>query len=258
MHCESTAETSPRSLRMAAVSSEEEKAYFPGRVEGTKSLPVNFSCYQLLKPTFDKANEYCSLDVLPILMEEAAFPARENCSFNSSHGKDAYIISGLPEEGNVSPQSTLPLNILNFLRLPLSFKNQMTMDNQLSSKNCSDSQMESGDNFSPSAVNVNIEKENSGVLKADEELGMTKCEGAVPHFQKVLQRQASLNTTDKSPTERIHDVPANNRWRKYKRAASFDSRKVVFLFSILSSMGTLILIFLTLRVKLTGDGLNHV
>ncbi|RID77149.1 hypothetical protein BRARA_A00079 [Brassica rapa] len=48
------------------------------------------------------------------------------------------------------------------------------------------------------------------------------------------------------------------QWRRYKRAASFDSRKIVILFSILSSVGTLILIYLTLRVRQNGDNsFNH-
>ena len=37
---------------------------------------------------------------------------------------------------------------------------------------------------------------------------------------------------DKAISERCHDAPTN-RWRRYKRAASFDSRKIVILFSIL-------------------------
>ncbi|KAH7565725.1 hypothetical protein JRO89_XS08G0006200 [Xanthoceras sorbifolium] len=63
--------------------------------------------------------------------------------------------------------------------------------------------------------------------------------------------------TDKSLTERIHDAPIN-RWRRYRRAASFDSRKVVILFSVLSSLGTLVLIYLTLRVRQNGDSFSHI
>ncbi|GLU13114.1 hypothetical protein SLE2022_297600 [Rubroshorea leprosula] len=208
---------------MAAKSSEEEKAYFPGVMDGTKNSTVNFSCFEVIKPSFDKTKDYCSLDVLPILIDEAPFPMREKCNFNGSHGQDDCSIPVLPEEGN----------------------------------NCTDSQMQNEDAYSPSILNVNVEKESSEILKSNDEMvGSTKSEGIMTHFQKVLQRQASLNT-DKSLTERVHDAPTN-RWKRYKRAASFDSRKVVILFSILSSVGTLILIYLTLRVRQTADGFNHV
>lgn len=53
---------------------------------------------------------------------------------------------------------------------------------------------------------------------------------------KIIKLTTALirlcDLTDKSPSERTHDAPAN-RWRRYRRAASFDSRKVVLLFSIL-------------------------
>ncbi|GLU20459.1 hypothetical protein SLE2022_366600 [Rubroshorea leprosula] len=172
-------------------------------------------------------------------------------------GQDSFCLSVLPEEGNVSPQCMSPLNFLSFLGLPFSSKNQMCMDTLLSCQNCVVLQLQNEDDYSPSVVSINIEKENSEVLKSNEEIvGNSKSEGLVSHFQKVLQRQASL-ITDKSPTERVHDTPTN-RWRRYKRAALFDSRKVVLLFSILSSMGTLVLIYLTLRVRQTADGFNHV
>lgn len=91
-------------------------------------------------------------------------------------------------------------------------------------------------------------------------------------LMKVLQRQISLpvgeklfqlltsdrfvlpkfNCTDKSASEKLHETPTY-RSRKYKRSASFSSRKVVFMFSLLSSLGTLVLIYLTLRVRQMGD-----
>ncbi|KAI4385243.1 hypothetical protein MLD38_003294 [Melastoma candidum] len=72
---------------------------------------------------------------------------------------------------------------------------------------------------------------------------------------KVFQRQTSLKT-EKPAAEKVTDS-SNNKWRKYKRAASFDSRKVVILFSVLSIIGSLVLIYLTLRVKLYGDSHGH-
>ncbi|CAH9070298.1 unnamed protein product [Cuscuta epithymum] len=64
-----------------------------------------------------------------------------------------------------------------------------------------------------------------------------------------------LFSRDKSMNERCYDM-ATNRLRKYKRSASFSSRRVVLLFSILSSMGTLVLIYLTLRVRQIAESGN--
>ncbi|XP_015382616.1 uncharacterized protein LOC102620656 isoform X3 [Citrus sinensis] len=232
-----------------------EKVYFPGIMDRNSSLPVSCSCFQLLKPSFDEVNHHCSLDVLPILIEEASFPEKQECPFHSSHVQDVYGISVLPDEGNTSPNCTSQLTFLSFLEVPFPSKSRTSLDTQLDCHKCIDLQMKSADAYSSCIVDINIEKENLETLKSnDETFGSIKSEGV--HMQKVLQRQASLNI-DKSPTERTHDAPTN-RWRRYRRAASFDSRKVVLLFSILSSLGTLILIYLTLRVRQNGDGFNHV
>ncbi|XP_022751069.1 uncharacterized protein LOC111299853 [Durio zibethinus] len=223
-------------------------------VDGSKNLPVNISCFELIKPSFDETNRQCSIDVLPILIEETSSPVREKCSLNASYGQDVYSISVLPEEGNRSPKSTPQLTFLSLLEVPFSSKNQMCLDAQLSCQSCTDLKVDSEDVYSSCILDINMEKETPNILKySDETVGNSKIEGLVT---KVLQRQASLNL-DKSSTERVHDAPTN-RWRRYKRATSFDSRKIVLLFSILSSVGTLILIYLTLRVRQTIDGSNHV
>ncbi|KAG2240577.1 hypothetical protein Bca52824_090541 [Brassica carinata] len=94
------------------------------------------------------------------------------------------------------------------------------------------------DSYQSCVVDINVEKGN--VAEAEEVVASLKSE------------------CDKAISERCHDAPTN-RWRRYKRAASFDSRKIVIIFSILSSVGTLILIYLTLRVRLiNGDNsFNH-
>ncbi|XP_031285600.1 uncharacterized protein LOC116144273 isoform X1 [Pistacia vera] len=235
----------------------EEKPYFPGIMDANNNLPVSCSCFQLLKPSFDEVNHHCSLDVLPIVIEEASFPVREKCPFHSSHVQDVYGISVLPEEDVTSPECTSQLAFLSFVEVPFPSKNQMCLDDQLDFQNCINLPMKSTDAYQSCIVDINIDKENLEPLKSNDEIvGSIKSEGTINHMQKVLQRQASLNI-DKSPTERIHDAPIN-RWRRYRRAASFDSRKVVLLFSILSSLGTLILIYLTLRVRLNSDGFSQV
>ncbi|KAH1082683.1 hypothetical protein J1N35_022444 [Gossypium stocksii] len=242
---------------MLVESIQEEKPFLSGMVDGSTNLPVNLSCFELIKPSLDETNQHCSLDVLPILIEETSFSAREKCSLNTSHGQDVYSISVLPEEGNMSPKCTPQLTFLSLLEVPFSSKNQMCLDAQLSCQNCIDLKVDSEDAYSSCILDINIEKETPDLLKSnDETVGNSKSEGVVTHLQKVLQRQASLNV-EKSLNERTHDAPSN-RWRRYKRAASFDSRKIVLLFSILSSVGTLILIYLTLRVRQTIDGFNQV
>ncbi|KAE8696011.1 hypothetical protein F3Y22_tig00110678pilonHSYRG00425 [Hibiscus syriacus] len=241
---------------MAAKSTKEEKPFLSGMVDESTRLPVDISCFELIKPGFDETNQHCSLDVLPILIEETSFPVGEKCSINTSHGQDVYSISLLPEEGNTSPNCTPQLSVLSLLEVPFSSKNQMFLDAPLSYQNCIDLKVNGGGGYSSCILDINIEKENLDTLKSsDETVGNLKSEGVVTHLQKVFQRQASL-TLDKSSTDRVNDAPTN-RWRRYKRAASFDSRKVVLLFSILSSMGTLILIYLTLRVRQSIDGYNH-
>ncbi|KAE8671518.1 hypothetical protein F3Y22_tig00111947pilonHSYRG00193 [Hibiscus syriacus] len=226
-------------------------------VGGRPHLPVDISCFGLIKPGFDETDQHCSLDVLPILIEETPFPVREKCSLNTSHGQDIYSISVLPEEGNMNPNCTSQFTFFSLLEVPFSSKNQMCLDVPLSCQSCIDLKVDGEDGYSSCILDINIEEDSPETLKTkDETVGNLKSEGVVTHLQKVLQRQGSL-IAEKSSTERVHDAPTN-RWRRYKRAASFDSRKIVLLFSILSSLGSLILIYLTLRVRQSIDGFNHV
>ncbi|KAK3225938.1 hypothetical protein Dsin_005800 [Dipteronia sinensis] len=242
---------------MALNSCKEEKPYCPSVMDRNSNIPVSCSCFQLVKPSFDEVNHHCTLDVLPILIEETSFPVREKSSFHSSRVQDVYDISMLPEEGNTSPQCASQLTVLSFVEVPFPSKSQMCLEAQLDCQNCIDLQMKSADAYSSCIVDINVDKENPETLKTNAEIvGNVKSEGMASHMQKVLQRQASLNI-DKSLTERIHDAPIN-RWRRYRRAASFDSRKVVLLFSFLSSLGTLVLIYLTLRVRQNGDSYGHI
>ncbi|KAG4179107.1 Adenine deaminase 2 [Gossypium arboreum] len=232
---------------MAAKSIEEEKPFLSGMGGGSTNLPVNIACFELIKPSFDETNHHCSLDVLPILIEETSFPVREKCSLNTSHGQDVYSISVLPEEGNTSPKCTPQLTFLSLLEVPFPSENQMCLDAKLSCHNCINLKVDSEDAYSSCILDINIEKELPDILtSSDEIVGNSKTEGVLTNLQKVLQRQSSLYV-EKSLTERVQEAPMN-RWKRYKRAASFDSRKIFFLFSILSCLGTLILIYLTLRV----------
>ncbi|KAK8556688.1 hypothetical protein V6N13_064704 [Hibiscus sabdariffa] len=216
---------------MAGKSTEEGKPFLSGMV-GSTNVPVNISCFELIKPSFEEINQHCSLDVLPIVIEETTFPGREKCSLNTSHDQDVYSISVLPEEGNTNPKCTPQLTFLSLVEVPFSSKKQMCLDAQLSCHNCIDLKVDKEDAYSSCILDINIEKEIPDILVSrDEIFGNSKTEGVLTHLQKVLQRQSSLNI-EKSSTERVQDAPMN-RWRRYKRAASFDSRKIVLLFSIL-------------------------
>ncbi|OMO56075.1 hypothetical protein CCACVL1_26770 [Corchorus capsularis] len=109
-------------------------------------------------------------------------------------GQDVYSISVLPDEVNPSPKCTPQLTFLSLLEVPFPSKKQMCLDAQLSCQNCIDLNVDSEDAYSSCILDINIEKENSDMLKSSEEtVASTKSEGVVTHLQKVLQRQASLN-----------------------------------------------------------------
>ncbi|XP_023633769.1 uncharacterized protein LOC17880208 isoform X2 [Capsella rubella] len=188
---------------------DEGKQQFVTVADGNAPPPVKYPSFKPPKSSFTDGGKHSAIDVFPLLVKEAAFPLKEDCSIDSSL---------------LNCQKTQ--NRINVL-------------------------LGGTDSYQSCVVDINVEKGNGGetVTSHDEVVGSVKSESV--HMQKVLQRQASLST-DKTISERCHDAPTN-RWRRYKRAASFDSRKIVILFSILSSVGTLILIYLTLRVKQNGD-----
>ncbi|GAA0152228.1 hypothetical protein LIER_37450 [Lithospermum erythrorhizon] len=128
--------------------------------------------------------------------------------------------------------------------------------------------------YAPSVFDVDIEKGTPESPKPNDETAEhMKFEST---FLRVVQREISLQIggkfmqllmnrsldlsyflTDKNAGKRIYDKNAGkriydtfmNRSRKYKRSASFNSRRVFLLFSVVSIMGTMILIYLTLRVR---------
>ncbi|CAN6679678.1 unnamed protein product [Malus baccata var. baccata] len=256
---------------MAAVKtsdSNEGKPYIQGTVDRGCSLPASCSSFKLPKQTIDGVDRHCSLDIQPILLEKAHLPAKLKYPFHVSDATDVYSISMLATESN-SPQCPSVLGFLNFSEVSNSSKSQMCMDAQLSCQNCNDLQANREDSHPPCIIEIDLEK---GYIQApeskEEAIESLKREGLLA---RVFRRQPSLNvggkllqllfnhgiSRDNPVTEKIHEAP-NNRWKRCKRTASFDSRKVVFLFSILSSLGTMILIYLTLRVRQSADGFIRV
>ncbi|KFK32826.1 hypothetical protein AALP_AA6G292400 [Arabis alpina] len=181
-------------------------------------------------------------DAFPLLVKEA-----DRVADISTLDQGVCAISVLPDEGNTNLKYTSQFTLLSFVKALLPSKNQIFLDTQLNcqkTQNCINVLLGGTDSYQSCVVDINVDKGIGETVTPHDCIGV-KSESV--HTQKVLQRQASL-ITDKSVAERYHDAAAN-RWRKYKRAASFDSRKIVILFSILSSVGTMILIYLTLRVK---------
>uniref|UniRef100_A0A7N0TSJ7 Transmembrane protein n=1 Tax=Kalanchoe fedtschenkoi TaxID=63787 RepID=A0A7N0TSJ7_KALFE len=110
---------------------------------------------------------------------------------------------------------------------------------------------------------ADVEKGSPDASTEDEVLGIAECSKCLPtHVRKALQRQISEHSGGTLARHlldcslvllKIAAVGKSDRWRKCRRSASFDSRKVGLFFSILSSVGTLILIYLTLRVRQAAE-----
>ncbi|KAL5556040.1 hypothetical protein UlMin_038276 [Ulmus minor] len=244
------------------------KPFIQGIVDGS-CLTDSYSGFEMLHPSFDEVNQHCSLDILPILFDEAPFSEKIKYPLDSSHAQDVYSISVLPQEGN-HLQCASQVTFLRFLEVPDPANDQTCDDAQLNCHNCIDLQMNTADAYSSCVLDINVEKESLLANESTEEPAESLKSETVPiHSQKVLRRQASLGvggkliellmdygtSKDKTGAERVHEAP-NNPLRRCRRTASFDSRKIVLLFSILSSLGTLVLIILTLKVRQSLDGIH--
>ncbi|KAI3952347.1 hypothetical protein MKX01_005214 [Papaver californicum] len=248
---------------MAVSLSKEGKAYLEEVImDGNDSS----SCFQIVNPSLDdaEANQYYCLDVLPVL---------ENSSFSAvtldtnSHGRDVYTVSVVPDDGITVSQRPSKHAFMSFLQVPQQIP--ICLVAEWDCKTCSILE------YSDCSLDVDIDNETTEIPKTyDGTLGeSTETEGAsvrVSRWMTGLEiggkiTQALMNhfcmllkysSKDNSNQERGPDTP-NNRFGRYKRSASFNSRRVAFLFSTLSSIGTIVLIYLTLRVKLINDALIH-
>ncbi|KAK6923764.1 hypothetical protein RJ641_009964 [Dillenia turbinata] len=165
--------------------------------------------------------------------------------------KQSHTISVLPGEGDTKQQCEAPLAFLSLLGVPRAFEDQICLDAQWDCQKCINVAFETADCASPT-VHVDVEKGNSEAPgTGDATFGNSKTESALAHLQKALQQQINLDigsklmqilmnnanvflrftSRDRSAIERVHDTPC--RGRKLKRTASFDSRRVVLLFSVL-------------------------
>ncbi|XP_057541393.1 uncharacterized protein LOC130820149 [Amaranthus tricolor] len=128
-------------------------------------------------------------------------------------------------------------------------------------------EMETSGSFPPCVVTVDIEKGVDDVSQIDQdtcgsiktEISLTKplrrqnsllAGGeSIPPLMNHILMLLKLDDKEKQGIDQKPQDAASNRSRKCKRAGLFDSRQIVLLFSILSSMGTIVLILLTLRVR---------
>lgn len=175
----------------------------------------------------------------------------------------------LPEEGTTGPLCESLLDMVNQSNLKL-VKAPISMDAQLNGGNHTNLKNDSADAYGSYCLAIDIDKGKFEAPKSTQEMsGKVKTDDCISSmFQREISSlmggklmQLLMNNNfelpkfackDKCLSEKVYDTP-NNRLRKYKRSASFNSRRVVLLFSFLSCMGTIVLIYLTLRVRMSGD-----
>ncbi|CAI9758230.1 unnamed protein product [Fraxinus pennsylvanica] len=178
----------------------------------------------------------------------------------------------LPGGGTAKPEYELQLNIVRRMEDFNTMKSDVCLATESNLENAN-LKMDKANNCAPCILDVDIEKGKSeNPNPNDDSVDHLKTNDC---FARNLQREISLlmggkftqmnnnselpkfTSRDKFLTERVYDT-LTNRSRKYKRSTSFNSRRVVLLFSVLSIMGTIVLIYLTLRMWLIGDRSGNV
>ncbi|XP_058086266.1 uncharacterized protein LOC131233524 isoform X2 [Magnolia sinica] len=257
----------------------EEKVYphMQGIADRSHEFPLRCcSSIPPLKPGADAATHSYCLDVLPVLLDEASIPVNLTCPYGSSQGQGFYGVSGVLEKGNISPESPSQLTFLSFLEVPYPSESQTCSDVHWNCSNHINLQIESADKCQLCGVGVEIQDGCLQTPKINDETVGSPMRSEAPlnsalsikgslqlggkMMQFLMDHSATLlrcTSRDKCNNEKGYDT-SNNKWRRYKRSASFNSRRIVLFSSILSSMGTMVLIYLTLRVKQISDGLVHV
>lgn len=188
--------------------------------------------------------------------------------------QDSYKIAVMLDQSTTIPPCETKISLLNGLEVTQPLERSLSLNAVFSGQNKVKGNMGNVDVNFPCIAAADLEKGRSEKPKTKTE---TVGNGTIENpSTKTMQRQISIQMgekimqmlmdknlvlpkfdfRDKTVPERVHDMP-NNRLRKYKRSASFNSRKVVLLFSVLSSLGTMILIFLTLRVRQLANGSLH-
>lgn len=173
-------------------------------------------------------------------------------------------------DGGTTDQQYEPSSNINYSEVSKVMQSQTFLNSKPGLHNHTNLEVDKVNNYVPCALDADIEKGMAESLNSnDEVVANLKSDDSLT---KALPRDICLQTGGKfmqllmnhgielpkfTSRERVYDT-ASNRSRKYKRSHSFNSRRVVLLFSVLSSMGTIILIYLTLRVRLISDGSGNV
>ncbi|XP_051144043.1 uncharacterized protein LOC127260360 [Andrographis paniculata] len=147
-------------------------------------------------------------------------------------------------------------------------KSSTCSNTELKSQNNTNEKVVKADSYVLCSPDIDIEKgekdstvieESAANWKSDDYLDREACLQIGGKFVQLLMSFGwdlpKFTLRDKFAAERVYETPTH-RMRKYKRYPSFNSRRVLLLFSILSSLGTMILIYLTLRVRvqINNDG----
>lgn len=189
----------------------------------------------------------------------------------TEEGCDAYSVVVLSDECETGTEYEVPIALSSSEDVIIPLKSQLSLDARLSNQSYINMMVENAVAYSNCNLDIDIENGKLETQSNEENLVNLKNEQALT---KSLQKQISFDmggkymqllmnhslmlskfsTRDKIAAEKVNEAP---RSRKYKRAPSFNSRKVVLLFSVLSSLGTMILIYLTLRVRQMGDPSIH-
>ncbi|KAL2528230.1 hypothetical protein Fot_20831 [Forsythia ovata] len=109
--------------------------------------------------------------------------------------------------------------------------------------------MDKANSYAPCVLDVDIEK---GKPESEKPKSIGECVVNLKHDDYLTIRGKFMQPLMNHRPERVYDAPTN-RSTKYKRSVPFNSRRVALLFSVLSSVGTMILIYLTLRLRPIGD-----
>ncbi|KAI3783602.1 hypothetical protein L1987_42686 [Smallanthus sonchifolius] len=184
---------------------------------------------------------------------------------STQQGCDSFSSVNLANEGNTVPHCELPVALSDSMEVYVPLESQLPMDDQMNSQIYIKKMVESAADYSKcSEKYVDIEKGKSGSPGIKEEtVGNLKNEEVQMKqisfemggkYMQFLMNHNLILPKFSTRGEKAVEAP---RMRKYKRTASFNSRKVALMFSVLSSLGTIILIYLTLRVKQMADASIH-
>ncbi|KAF5790697.1 hypothetical protein HanXRQr2_Chr09g0386241 [Helianthus annuus] len=174
-------------------------------------------------------------------------------------GCDDYSVVVLSDECDSGLHYELPIDFSSpaATEVVIPLKSQLSLDGRLSNQSYINMMVENA-----VAYSVDVETNNEetlGNLKNEQQLLTKSLQKQISfdmggkYMQMLMNHSLMLSkfsTRDKIVGEKVVDAP---RSRKHKRVGSgFNSRKIVLLFSVLSSLGTIILIYLTLRVRQMG------